>query len=132
LKKSLLRLVSALVLMLLALMGLSMVPASASARAQTPRAKHPVAQVTHGAGVGASVRVPATAQTPSDDSSCVDDDDDDDDCDDDEGNVPDPDAMGPTSHLPLPGPGECTDTAYGVGSLGRAAPGARELPEDPP
>ena len=129
----LLRLVSGLVLMLLALMGLSMVPASASARAQAPRAKHPVAQATHGVDVGASVRAPPSAHAPSDDSSCVDEDDDDgDDCDDDDGNVPDPDAVGPTSHLPLPGPVECTDTAYGVASLGRAAPGARELPEDPP
>ena len=131
-----LRIVACLVL---ALVSLSLMPAAASASPGTPtctrakhrathHAQHTVAKVLRRASLRAIVPDHASSSAPV----SVDVDDDDDDDSDDDGNTPDPDDFGPTSHAPLPGPSECSDTGFGAGPTGRGAPGTRELPEDPP
>lgn len=131
---SVLRLVSGL--LALALFGLalmSVVPSAASAspgnRAAT-HAKHSVAKASPGVSVHATLAAPAQP----DSWASVDDDDDDDDRDDcDDGDDDDcNDDVAPASRLPLPILGERSESGFGLESPGRALPGARELPENPP
>ena len=129
-----LRLVSCLFVLVLALASVSLISAAASAspRSGTTPSKHAVAKASQGASLHAAVHAeaasePASVDDDDDDDDNDNDDNDDNDCDDD---CADPGGLGPASHLP--GPSVGAESAFGLESVTGASPGTRELPEDPP